>query len=679
MKLSDRVSAVKGVGPQLEKTLVSLGIITVRDLLDYYPRRYDDYSNVVQIRSVKPGAVTLKVVIKQTKGRYVRGGLHITEAVISDATGSLRAVWFNQPYRAASVRPGVEYYVSGKLELKRGRLVITNPSTELVSEVPINAARIIPIYPERKKLTSRKLRTIISNALEATYQRIPETLPEQIITSNRLMKRRDAVYNKHFPDSQDTLQDANERLGFEELFELILASQYSRREINQQKAVPIGFDLNLAKRFVKSLPFTLTSGQRKAVWQIFKDIESKAPMNRLLEGDVGSGKTAVAAMATAMTMHNDYQVAFMAPTEILARQHADSMQRVLDSLGYGDKVGLLVGGMKKLQKDNAREDIRKGNIKCIVGTHALIQENIDMHSLGLVIIDEQHRFGVKQRQQLLKKAGHIPHMLSMTATPIPRSLALTVFGEIDVSILDEKPKNRQEIVTKIIDMTERLRVYTSIDSQLDAGRQMFVVCPLIEETDKTTGRSAEKVFQELKHGHFAKRRIGLMHGKMKPEDKQAVMNDFLSGVLDILVSTTVIEVGVDVPNATVMMIESPERFGLAQLHQLRGRVGRGAHLSYCYLMRSESGQISERLQAIESTNDGFELAELDLRLRGAGALYGTSQHGILDLRVADFTDIKLIARARSAALNFLENNDNLLQYTHIKKRILELQHVVHLN
>lgn len=679
MKLSDRVSTVKGVGPQLEKTLRLLGITTVGDLLDYYPRKYDDYSNVVQIRSVKPGPVTLKVVIKQINGRYVRGGLHITEAIVSDATGSLRIVWFNQPYRAASVRPDAEYYLSGKLELKRGKLVITNPSTELVSNVPINAARIIPIYPERKRLTSRKLRTIISTALEATYQQITETLPDEVLVSNHLMNRREAVYNKHFPHSQEALMRANERLGFEELFELVLASQYSRREINQQKAVPIAFNLNLAKQFVKSLPFTLTHGQRKAAWQIFKDIEKKVPMNRLLEGDVGSGKTVVAAMATAMAIHNDYQVAFMAPTEILARQHAESMQRVLGSLGYGDKVSLLVGGMKKSQKDKAREDIRRGMIKCIVGTHSLIQENIDMHSLGLVIVDEQHRFGVKQRQQLLKKAGHIPHMLSMTATPIPRSLALTVFGEVDVSILDEKPKNRQEIATKIVDMTDRLKVYKSIDSELDAGRQMFVVCPLIEESDKTTGRSAEKVFQELKHGHFSKRRIGLMHGKMKPEDKQTVMDKFISGALDILVSTAVIEVGVDVPNASVMMIESPERFGLAQLHQLRGRVGRGAHQSQCYLMRSESGLISERLRAIESINDGFELAELDLRLRGAGALYGTSQHGILDLRVADFTDIKLIARARSAAMNFLENSDNLIQYSHIKKRILELQHVVHLN
>jgi ATP-dependent DNA helicase RecG len=677
MEINDPITIIKGIGPELAKKYNQLGINTVRDLLWYYPRKYNDYSTVLPISRLKPGKVTIKVEIKQVNGRYVRGGLHITEAVASDTSGSVRLTWFNQPYRASSIFRS-EYYVSGQFELRKGRLGIINPSMELASNFPINTARIVPVYKEIKGLTSTAIRKAVKNVIQSSPV-IFDTLPHAILSKNKLLNLKTALVAKHFPNSMDDVKAADERLGFEELFELILASMYSRLSIKQEQAIAIPFETRIAKQFVGNLPFTLTNAQKKAIWQIYNDIQISHPMNRLLEGDVGSGKTVVAAMAGVMAMAAGYQVALMAPTELLARQHADTIYNVLEPLGLADKVVLLTGSISKKDRQHAYDRIKEGVAQFMVGTHALIQESVNMHSLALVIIDEQHRFGVEQRKKLLKKAGHTPHMLSLTATPIPRSLALTIFGEMDISILDEKPQNRQEIITKLVNQTDRNRIYDLINIELDSGRQMMVVCPLIEDSSMLAIKSAEATYNELKNGYFTKRRIGLLHGKMKADDKVAVMRAFVHHQLDILVSTTVIEVGVDVPNASIMMIEAPERFGLAQLHQLRGRVGRGTHQSYCFLMQSESSQPSRRLQAIESLSDGFALAELDLELRGAGALYGTYQHGIMDLRIADFTDVKLIARARRAAQEFLENPQNLIQYPHIKKRIFELQSVVHLN
>lgn len=677
MDTNDPLTMIKGIGPELGKKYQQLGISNVRDLLRYYPRKYNDYSTVSPISRLKPGKVTVKVEVKQVNGRYVRGGLHITEAIASDSSGSVRLTWFNQPYRAASIKRD-QYYVSGHFELRKGRLGIINPSIELASSFPINTARIVPVYKEIKGLTSTTIRKAVKNVIQSSPV-ISETIPQTILSKNKLMNLKSAIVAKHFPNSMDDVNAADERLGFEELFELILASMYSRLSIKQEQAIAIPFEAHIAKEFVDYLPFTLTNAQKKAIWKIYNDIQDNHPMNRLLEGDVGSGKTVVAAMAAVMAMAAGYQVALMAPTELLARQHADTIYNVLKPLGLADKIVLLTGSISKKDRRHAYDRIKEGAAQFIVGTHALIQESLDMHSLALVIIDEQHRFGVEQRKKLLKKAGHTPHMLTMTATPIPRSLALTIFGEMDISILDEKPQNRQEVITKLVNPTDRIRIYDLINIELNSGRQMMVVCPLIEESDVLSAKSAQATYIELKNGYFSKRRIGLLHGKMKSDEKASVMDSFVKGNLDILVSTTVIEVGVDVPNASIMMIEAPERFGLAQLHQLRGRVGRGIHQSYCFMMLSDSSQPSRRLRAIESVNDGFKLAELDLELRGAGALFGTYQHGALDLRITDFTDTKLIARARKAAQEFLENPQNLIQYPHIKERILELQSVVHLN
>jgi ATP-dependent DNA helicase RecG len=408
-------------------------------------------------------------------------------------------------------------------------------------------------------------------------------------------------------------------------------------------------------------------------------MQKSQPMNRLVEGDVGSGKTVVAVMAALMAMEEGFQVAFMAPTEILARQHADTIINLLGSMGYGDKVGLLLGSLKPAAKKLVQQKIAAGDIKLIIGTHALIAEKVDMHRLGLIIIDEQHRFGVEQRKKLQAKAGHMPHVLHMTATPIPRSLALTLYGELDICILDELPPGRQAIKTKLVSPVSKAKLYVEIDKELAAGRQMFVVCPVIIESETSKGMSADEIFKQLSDKDFKHRRVALLHGRMKADEKEKIMADFVVHKYDILVSTTVIEVGVDVPNATVMLIVGAERFGLAQIHQLRGRVGRGGHQSYCFLMTSDAKAPSQRLQALESMTDGFKLAELDLKLRGPGAIYGTIQHGALDLRIANLSDVKLIASARAAAQAFIDKKENIKNYPHLANRITALRAVTNLN
>jgi ATP-dependent DNA helicase RecG len=625
-----------------------------------------------------PGDVTIQATIESAKGRYVRRGMHVTEAIAGDGSGSVRLVWFNQPYREQALKRGQEYFISGNFGLNRQRLGITNPSVELVSDFPVNTARIIPVYRETKGLTSRQIRAALGQVVPA-IQQLPESLPSWIVADYKLMSRAEAVLAIHFPESSEHLAEARRRLGFEEVFELILASLLTKAEIQVEQSPPVTFDEAVAKDFVAHLPFTLTTAQRKVVWQIYQDMELGRPMNRLVEGDVGSGKTLVAAMAALMVLHHGHQVAFMAPTELLARQHAENLYKALEPVGLGHFVGLLVGGLKPEQKQTARQHIASGAIKLIVGTHALIQETVDMHNLELIVIDEQHRFGVEQRKTLMAKAGHMPHVLSLTATPIPRSLALTLYGELDISILDSKPAGRQPIITRICSPNSRAQLNEEIKQELLAGRQMFTVCPLITDSSQLDLNSVEKIYEQFSKQDFKEFRIGLLHGKMKAEDKNTVMQRFVDRELDILVSTTVIEVGVDVPNATIMLIEGAERFGLAQAHQLRGRVGRGGHQGYCYLMMSDSGQPSKRLRALEQSNDGFQLAELDLELRGPGAIYGQAQHGELDLRIASLSDSRLLADARQAAETFMNTGENLVQYSELHGRVSRLQSVNNLN
>ncbi len=679
MTLDDSVETIKGVGPAAAAVFASAGINSIGDLIHYYPRRYEDYSHISPIDTLRPGKVTVRAVITKVSGRYVRRGMHVTEAVAEDDSGSVRLVWFNQPYRATAIKHGSAYFISGDFQLSHQKLAIMNPALELEKDFTHNTARIIPVYREARGLKSTAIRKAIA-AVASLIARLPETLPSWIISDQQLMSYSSAVLALHFPDSKELLEAARTRLSFEEVFELTLTALLIKHDALQETALAIPFNEALAKQFVGHLPFSLTDEQRKVIWQIYTDLQKSQPMNRLVEGDVGSGKTVVATMAALIAIEQGYQVAFMAPTELLARQHAETIYQLLLPLGLANHVSLLVGGMKAAQKKHAHAQIRSGNVRLIVGTHALIQEQVDMHKLGLVIIDEQHRFGVEQRKKLQVKAGHMPHVLSMTATPIPRSLALTLYGELDISVIAHKPKNRKPIATKLISPNSRASLYATIDEQIDAGRQVFWVCPLITESavNKET-QSVEAVFKTLKQSSFKHRRVALLHGKLKADEKARIMQDFVDGHYDILVATTVIEVGVDVPNATVMVIESADRFGLAQLHQLRGRVGRSEHQGYCYPILSDSKPPTKRLKAFSQTSDGFRLSELDLELRGPGAIYGTLQHGALDLRIASLTDTQLISSARAQAQAFIDRGEKLVQYNHLAKRVQTLRAVTSLN
>lgn len=673
-----RLEDIKGVGDAMQKKLALAGIKNIADLIYYLPRRYDDYSSVTPVVNLRPGQVTIEATIKQAKGRYARRGLHITEAVASDESGSVRLVWFNQPYRANNLKPDTNYYISGEFGLNYRHLSIMNPSVELTSDFPINTARIVPVYREVKGLKSRQIRQFIREALPA-IRAIDEPLPAWLIKDHTLMAYSDALEAVHFPKSTARLQEARRRLGFQEVFELILASLLNKQENSHEIGIHVPFDETTARNFVAKLPFKLTDAQRKVIWNIYNDMEKPQPMNRLVEGDVGSGKTVVAAMVAAMVARAGMQTAFMAPTELLARQHAMTLHKLYEPLGQAAEVVLLVGGMKKPEKLRAKKAMAEGKAKIIVGTHALIQEDVDTHKLGLIVIDEQHRFGVEQRKKLMAKAGHMPHVLSLTATPIPRSLALTLYGELDISILDTKPAGRQPVQTELCSPNSRKQLYERIDREIGTGRQMFVVCPLITEGENSKSqRSVEQVAKEITQA-FPKRTIETLHGKMKADEKNKIMESFVAGSVDILVSTTVIEVGVDVPNASIMLIESAERFGLAQIHQLRGRIGRGGHAGYCYLMMSDSSAPSQRLRALESSNDGFRLAELDLELRGPGAIYGNMQHGQLDLRIANLADTKLIAAARQGAVEFIERGEELIKYKELAARVTKLRAVTNLN
>lgn len=678
MTLSDSIEDIKGVGPSVATKLKQLKLFTVWDLINHLPTRYEDYSNIQNIAQIRPGVVTIKAEIKQVRGRYVRRGMHLTEAVASDDSGSVKLIWFNQPYREKAIKPGKFYYISGNFELNYQRLQIMNPGMELESEFPVNTARIIPIYKQTKGLKSHTIRKILAD-LVPLINRLPEILPPEIIDKSNIISYKDAYRKIHFPDNIQDVDQAKKRLGFDELFAITLASLLNKQQFMAESGVKIKFDELLAKQFVQSLPYKLTNAQRKVIWQIYKDMESTQPMNRLIEGDVSSGKTVVAVMSAIMALKAGYQVALMAPTEILANQHAQNIQKLLNDTPWTNKIGLLTSSVRPKTKKILYDKIESGEVGLIIGTHALITEKVSLNNLGLVIIDEQHRFGVDQRKKLQVKAGKMPHVLSMTATPIPRSLALTLYGELSVSILDEMPPGRTPVKTSIVSPNSLDPMYRKIIEELDAGRQVFVVCPLIEESDSLNVNSAEKVYENLSKKIFKQYKVALLHGKQKSDQKDQTMQDFVDHKVDILVSTTVIEVGVDVPNATVMVIEGAERFGLAQAHQLRGRVGRGQYPGLCFLVMSDSKAPTQRLKALETTVDGFKLAELDLEIRGPGAIYGTLQSGALDLRVANLADAKLIALVRSKAQYFIDQNLDLNNYKNLQKQVQKSRTITNLN
>lgn len=676
MNLVSELQKVKGVGEKTGLQFAQAGIHTVGDLIMFLPRTHEDFSHVTTIADIAPGKATIKARCEKIETRPVRRGLRITTATLADDSGKLQAVWFNQPYRATQLKGGDEFYFSGEFEFNYNRYQLTNPSAEKVSEMPVQTDRVLPVYRSIKGLKSALVRKILDE-LKPLITMLPETLPKELIKNEGLMSRSEAILALHFPESVEQIEKGRERLAFEELFELLLASQLNRQENAKLKGWHIPFDQKVVKDFVAKLPFSLTNAQRIAAWDILQDFEKSTPMNRLLQGDVGSGKTVVAGLAARQAAHEGFQTAVMAPTEILASQHAETLQALLSP--FSVTVGLLTGSVKGVARKTLYAAIESGDVQVVVGTHALIQETVVFRRLGFVVIDEQHRFGVKQRQELLKKSEHMPHLLAMTATPIPRSLALTVYGELDISVLNELPKGRLPIKTKIWSPNSRTQLYALVDAEIDKGRQAYVICSLIDDNPENDIKSVQAEYKKLQNSVFKHRRIGLLHGKLVSSEKEEVMQQFSRGELDILVSTTVVEVGVDVPNATVMVIEDADRFGLSQLHQLRGRVGRSVHQSHCYLVTSTSSAPSKRLKEIEKSNDGFYLAEVDLAMRGAGEIYGNAQHGALNLQIATLADTKLIARAQRAAKSFIATSVNLLEYKELDAHVKKYQRLTTLN
>ncbi len=676
MNLATKLDQIKGVGPKTAEQLARAGLSTVNDILLFLPRKHEDFTNLTSIVDLKPGKVTIKARCESITTRPVRRGLRLTTAVLADDTGKLNAVWFNQPYRTQQLGgSSEEFYFSGEFEYNYGKYQLTNPSAEIAKELPVQAERLLPVYHAIHGLKSQLVRKVLEE-LRPLMSVLPETLPESVVNSESLMSRAEAVSTMHFPSAIEDVAKARERLAFEELFELLLASQLNKLENQKLAGYHIPFEVEVVKQFVAQLPFALTGAQKRAAWDILQDFERATPMNRLLQGDVGSGKTVVAGLAARQAASHGYQTALMAPTEILAGQHAETLDSLLSP--FDVRVGLLTSSVKGAARKTLYEQIANGEVDVVVGTHALIQEKVAFHNLGFVVIDEQHRFGVDQRQRLLGKSGTLPHLLAMTATPIPRSLALTVYGELDVSVLNEKPANRLPIKTQIVSPVSAAKVYEAVDKEIAAGRQVYVICSLIEENPDNDAKSVQAEYKRLKNSIFGHRSIGLLHGKMKPAEKEQVMQDFKDKKYDILVSTTVVEVGVDVPNATSILIENADRFGLAQLHQLRGRVGRSSHQSYCYLMMSGTNKPTERLRELEKSNDGFYLAEVDMNLRGPGEIYGRMQSGALNLQIATLADTQLIARAQKAARKFIEHED-ITFYAGLNDRVRYYQRLTTLN
>ena len=680
MKLTTPLEQIKGVGPKTAQALAAAGLTTVSDALNFLPRAYDDYSTAVNIADLQPGKVTVKARCESVSTRIVRRGLRITTAVLADKSGKVKAVWFNQPYRETQLKSDAEFIFSGQFGMQYNRYQINNPSVELAKEIAKTAAEnnseIQPVYKSIKNIRPKTVQDLMKN-IRPIMDFLPETLPENIIRRQKLISRSEAVKFLHAPKTHEEISRGRERLAFEELFEMILAAQFNKQEQTKLAGWKIPFNKSVVKNFVDQLPFPLTNAQRRAAWQILQDLESDHPMNRLLQGDVGSGKTVVAGLVAAEVAKAGFQTAIMAPTEILAQQHAKTLDELLSP--FGVSVALMTGHVKGAARNQLLDNLASGNIDVVVGTHALIQEKVAYHKLGFAVIDEQHRFGVKQRQALLEKSDFMPHLLSMTATPIPRSLALTLYGELDISILDELPSGRQPIQTKIWSPASAPKLYESIENELAKGRQAYVICPLIDDNPDNDKKSVEAEYNKLSKTIFSHRRVGLLHGKLPAEEKAEVMQKFADGELDMLVSTTVVEVGVNVPNATVMLIENADNFGLSQLHQLRGRVGRGKYQSFCHLMMSGHDKPSQRLREIEKSQDGFYLAEVDLKLRGPGEIYGKMQHGDLNLKIASLADTALIARAQAEAERFVKEGQDLLQYNHLAHAVSRYQRLTVLN
>jgi ATP-dependent DNA helicase RecG len=721
--LSLPVEKLRNVGARNLPRLHKLGIKTVRDLLWHFPARYEDYSQIIPISDLVPDqkATIQGQVVKIDSRRIFPRRLIIIEAIIEDDSGTIKAVWFNQPYIATTLIEGTRVSLAGAVKLDKRGLYLASPTYEKLRDNDYLAYNLththgmIPVYPETEGITSKYLRFLIKPIL--TELEIEDHLEKDIRERNDLIDLHTALQKIHYPLTLAETEKAKERLAFDDLLLFQIKALLERRKLNQLKSLPVPFDKDLVTDFIKKLPFELTKDQKVAAWEILKDLEKSYPMNRLMEGDVGSGKTVVALIAAIEVARAGYQTVFMAPTEVLATQHMETVRNLTAHVGI--EVALLTSSAAWStyslgNKTEIKHRIKSGDAKIIIGTHALIQKDVEFDKLVLVVIDEQHRFGVNQRAQLVKNPTStreggkelVPHLLSMTATPIPRTLALTIYGDLDISIIKEKPKNRQKIQTRIVPPSGRQEAYQFIRSEVKQGRQVFVICPRIElsqqplatsEGSKTNGyqlmaknlkqatlalaqemKAVQEEYKKLSELVFPDLKVGMLHGKMKPKEKNDIMARFKEGFIDILVSTSVIEVGVDVPNATVMMIENADFFGLAQLHQFRGRIGRGEHQSYCLLFTSGAEKTSnQRLKALVATDDGFALAEKDMAIRGPGSFFGTEQSGLPDLAMAALANVELIKKSRAEARLILKDDPNLKAHEELKKHLHHLQTIVH--
>lgn len=671
------VTVLRGVGKRQAERLSRLGMETVRDMLYSFPRRYDDFSNLKPINRLEyEEEATVVARVESARARRTRSGRPMFKVVLTDGTGHLEVTWFNQPYLSERIRPGRQIVVSGQVDEYMGRLCLVNPEWEALRKELLHTGRLVPVYPLTEGVGARWLRQLIKRTVDYWAPRIPDYLPASVRASHDLMELSEALMAVHFPDRRRELEQARYRLAFGELFVFQLALLRQRQEWRSVPGRELEISDETLQSFILSLPFQLTGAQHRALGQIVEDMRSAHPMNRLLQGDVGSGKTVVAAAAMALAVTAGAQAVMMAPTEILAEQHFDTLRQLFERLpGQQPNIRLLTGSVAGAEREEVYAGLADGSIDIAVGTHALIQEGVVFDDLAMVVIDEQHRFGVEQRAALRQK-GYNPHVLVMTATPIPRSLQLTVWGHLDVSVIDEMPPGRQPVTTRIILPKERERAYAFLRTQVEKGRQAFIICPLVEESDKIEAKAAVEEYERLQETIFPDLKLGLLHGRKTSSEKESVMSRFAQGELDILVATSVVEVGIDVPNATVMLVEGADRFGLAQLHQFRGRVGRGEHASYCLLVSdSSSSEAKERLSAVEATTDGFALAEKDLKMRGPGEFLGTRQSGFSDLEIASLTNLRLLETVREAARSFFERDSELTRPEHhlLAQKVAEVE------
>ncbi|MGA2418178.1 MAG: ATP-dependent DNA helicase RecG [Candidatus Staskawiczbacteria bacterium] len=728
ISLETKVEEIPKIGTAYAKRLKKFGIKTVQDLLFYFPARYDDFSEIISIKAARQRlgqTVCVQGQITEIENTNTfKKFMSLTEATIQDRDSEIKVIWFNQPYLAKSLREDDFVCLAGKISLYKEGIYLNNPTYERINEIGENeelthTGRIVPVYAETRGVTSRWLRYVIKPLLYRFCEQIQESLPAEIIKKYKFLAIQEAVWQLHFPDSFEHADAAKARFSFEELFLIQLNVLKEKIKLMQKRAHACPMDADLMKKFTDSLPFQLTNSQKKCAFAILKDLEKSVPMSRLLEGDVGSGKTIVATMAALNVVKCGHQVAFMAPTEILAKQHFVSVSNLLKN--FNVCVGMMTGKDARIFKDGEifeiskksfNGDLENGQIDIAIGTHSLIQKNVNFKDLALVILDEQHRFGVEQRDHLIKNKKLIPHLLSMTATPIPRTLALTAYGDLDLCLIDEMPANRKKVKTIIVGPGQRKEAYEFIKKEVAEGKGVFVIYPKIEsaatkaqelakvisEKGQISGsftpqnynlnslaslainevKALKEEYERLSKEIFPDLRITMLHGKMKPAEKERIMLDFKKGEIDILLSTSVVEVGVDVPRATIMMIEGAERFGLSQLHQFRGRVGRSDMQSYCFLFTTDPSMLNrKRLKALVESSNGFELAEKDLEIRGPGSLYGTVQSGIPDMAMQGLSNIFLVEKTRAAAKEILEKDPELKNYPQLKERLKRFQSRIH--